>query len=175
MLQLQPFLASISFDGRYVRTDKGRLARELQKSVGDVVFNTLHDESELVSIEVKAEEENLHGNFFLETWSNRERFTPGWMLTLNADLLFYYFIRERALYVMRFQDLKRWAFGQWRGEPGHLYEYPEKAHGKRAQPNLTMGRCVPIRVIEDALRGRFQRHEIEVPEGCEDLGGRHAA
>jgi len=151
MLDLVPFLRdNIAFEGRFVVTSKGRLAPMLQKSVGDVLVNT--DAETLWSVEIKSEARTT-GNLFLETWSNSPRFTLGWMYTLNADILWYYFMDTGKLYSMSFPSLKRWAFydRNKHGVAGKLYEYREVEQKKHAQLNITCGRIVPIVDIECAI------------------------
>ncbi len=137
---LTPFIRARSNGGQFILIEKGRLALELQRQIGDAAFNAR--DGVLWTVEVKAEEENKYGNFFLETWSNRARYTMGWMVTLNSDLLLYHFLKSDELYVMNFQNLKRWAWWERR-----IYRYPEREQGKREQLNDTWGRCVPISVI----------------------------
>lgn len=130
---------------RYVLTQKGRLAVELQRSVGDALVNAT--DGRILGLEVKAEQVDRYGNLFLETWSNRERFTPGWMITLNADVLLYCFIDTRMLYAMDFQELKQWAF--WKGR---IYAFPEKRQSAYSQINDTWGRCAPIATLRSEIR-----------------------
>lgn len=141
---LQPFIARRSYNGQYVLTNKGRLAKELQKAVGDLLMNA--PDQTIYSIEVKAEREDKYGNLFLETWSNKSRFTLGWMFTLNADLLFYHFVLNDDLYIINFQSLKRWAFSD---KTPNIYTYPERPQNKYSQLNDTWGRCVPINIIRE--------------------------
>lgn len=99
------------------------------------------------SIELKAEESNKHGNFFFETWSNRESpfWTVGWLYSCKADYLFYYFVKEQVLYVISFAHLREWAFGTGNdGQQGNIYQYRERPQLKYNQKNKTWGRCVPI-------------------------------
>jgi hypothetical protein len=103
--------------------------------------------------EMKAEETAQHGNFFLETWSNRALFKPGWMLTSQCDFLCYYFLDE-GLYVIDFGALRRWAFHERR-----LYRYPERCQGKRRQRNDSWGRCVPVSVVGDEVGFKVWRFE----------------
>lgn len=142
---LRPWIRQRAFNGQYVLTSKGPLSRELQSSVGDVLYNS--DADTIYSIEVKAEEHNRHGNFFLETWSNRARFTLGWMFTLRADLLLYHFVEDDELHVLPFQRLRKWAF-----HDGRIYSFPERRQSKYDQLNDTWGRCVPIGVVRSAVR-----------------------
>lgn len=141
---LRPFIQQRSFNGQYVVTSKGPLSRELQKSVGDALYNS--DAETVWSVEIKAELENKHGNFFLETWSNRGKFTPGWMLTLNADLLLYYFIENDQLYSIPFNRLRKWSFHE-----GRIYVFPERKQSKYDQLNDTWGRCIPITTLVGEL------------------------
>ena len=144
---LKPYFAEATDDGRYVLTDKGRLAAQLQQTIGDVIMQV---NGEVVCVEVKAEESNLYQNFFLEEWSNRSRFNPGWLLKLDTDFLFYHFIESNELYVINFLRLKHWAFVERSirtGMSGRLYDFDSKPQGKREQRNDTWGRCVPVRIL----------------------------
>lgn len=154
---LRPFIQQRAFNGQYVVTSKGPLAQELQRSVGDVLYNT--DAETVYSAEIKAELEDKFGNFFLETWSNRARFTLGWMFNLKADLLLYHFLKEDALYVIPFNRLRTWAFHERR-----IYTFPEKPQSKYEQSNDTWGRCVPIDVLTRELSLKPPFHpELEKP------------
>jgi len=138
--ELLPLLEQKSFQGRFTFTNKGTLSEFLKKTAGDIIFNCKN--GRVWAIEVKTEAEKRTPNFFLETWSNLSRFTPGWMITLQSDILWYYFQREHLLYSIPFAKLKQWAFIKRR-----IYEYPEKRQNKWAQLNDTWGRCVPIEII----------------------------
>jgi hypothetical protein len=159
MEDLLPFLKDHSFEGRFVLTHQGPLSQFLQKTVGDVILNSSPDK--VWSVELKAEEDCRTGNFFLETWSNRRRFTPGWMFTLQADFLFYYFVGPKALYVVQLPRLKQWAFVQEgrSGHPGRLWDFPEKPQAKYDQPNDTWGRCVPILTLREEMG--FSAYNLE--------------
>lgn len=129
----------------FVFTHKGRLAKQLQCSVGDALAHT--KEGPISGIEFKTEV-RWTGNLFLETWSNKHWDTPGWLRTLDADLLFYLFTEKKVLYSVRFQDLKAWAYPNGSDESEAFRSYAEKRQSKRDQPNDTWGRCVPIAVLE---------------------------
>jgi hypothetical protein len=157
LLRLEPFIQEKSDGGRFVRTDKGRLAPFIQETIGDYMVNC---SDQIFSIEIKAEE-RFTGNLFLETWSNRNLddpashamrgSNPGWLLKLRSDLLFYYFLDADRLYVINTLSLKRWAFGH-KGSVAHLYEgdldgsamFREVAQSKYQQLNDTWGRLVPL-------------------------------
>lgn len=149
MEDIIPFLKTTSLNGQYVLTNKGNLAKELQKTIGDAALNA--KDGKIYCLEIKAEVENKYGNFFLETWSNRKWFNPGWMYTLRTDILLYYFCKEKDLYTIDFNKLKAWAFID-----GNIYKYPEKSQSKYTQLNDTWGRCVPISVIEESVG--FKKH-----------------
>lgn len=142
---LRPLIEQRAFNGQYVVTNKGPLSRELQRSVGDLLYNS--DKETVYCAEIKAEESNAHGNFFLETWSNRARFTLGWMFTLTTDLLLYHFIEDDLLYPLPFARLRRWAFHK-----GNIYRFDERPQTKHVQLNDTWGRCVPIPELCRALQ-----------------------
>ena len=115
----------------------------IQKTCGDFLARHRRDFAEYV--ELKAEEANLYGNLFLETWSNKSRRTPGWMLTCTADWLWYYFVNNRELYLVPFANLTEWA-------KQRMFDFPEKPQGKYAQLNDTWGRCVPISVLLNEIK-----------------------
>jgi len=157
---LEPFIHQVSLNGRYVTTDKGRLARELQKTVGDVLINTQN--GGVYAIEIKAEESRRHGNFFLETWSNLSRYTVGWLYTLNCDALLYHFLEEDELYAISMLRLKRWAFNE-----RNLCKYQQKMQSKRTQMNDTWGVCVPIQVIGEQVGFKvFRPAEMSFTADC---------
>lgn len=165
---LTPFITETH--GGFVLTTKGRLSAFLQREVGDLLFNDSH--GNVWSVELKAEQ-RFTGNLFLETWSNRnladamshaERgCTVGWLVQCKADLLFYHFLDSDSLYVFSLLALKRWAFeapsrrmrmaeagadGVRSELLGRVYDFAEKAQHKYAQMNVTCGRIVPLRVLE---------------------------
>lgn len=144
MAILRPVIQQRAWNGQYVVTAKGPLARELQKTVGDALYNS--DAETIYAVEVKAEETCRYGNFFLETWSNRRLFTAGWMFHLNTDLLLYHFLEEDLLYRIPYGRLRAWAFHE-----GRIYAFPERKQSKYAQLNDTWGRCVPIEVLAREL------------------------
>lgn len=145
MAILEPYIRTISHDGRYVWIAKGRLAKELQREYGDLFIQGR--EERLHTIELKAEQENKWGNVFLEEWSNRSRFKRGWMDSLNVDFLLYHFIDSDELLVFDFQELKKWAYCCEKGGRPALYQYPMKPQDSREQLNDTWGVCVPIASI----------------------------
>lgn len=149
---LLPMLQSKSFEGRFVFTDKGRLSKILQETVGDVVYNDRR--GSLWAVELKSEESNRWGNLFLETWSNRSKFNPGWMFKSDADMLWYYFLKEKLLYIFHFPELKKWAFVEINNNSraGRIWDFKAAQQKKRAQKNDTWGRCVPIKIITEEIR-----------------------
>jgi hypothetical protein len=148
MKELDLFLSFHSYNGRCVRLEKGPLAPALQKMVGDVLLTGKRDRR-LWGLEIKAEAEKRTPNLFLESWSNRGHHTPGWLITLQTDLLLYYFLDTKEAFLVNFHHLWQWAFvdtGQ-NGYAGRLWDFPEKPQAKYLQRNDTFGRCVPIAVL----------------------------
>jgi hypothetical protein len=166
-LQLILPLIELRSNGRMVTTSKGTMARELQRTVGDVLFN--RSDGRVYGVEVKTERQDSHGNFFFEYWSNKglaedgsPLLTHGWLHTLRTDLLFYLFYEDRRLYIMNFQKLQKWAFFE-----NKIYAYPEKRQNAYQQRNVTWGRVVPIaHVARDVgcavydCRNGFRRIEV---------------
>lgn len=188
LLLLGSFLESIG--NRYVLTGKGKLARHLQETCGDLLLNDRHDR--LWGVELKAEE-RWTGNLFLETWSNRNLEdacshsdhggNPGWLYKSRSDLLFYHFLSADALYLVNLFELKRWAFrdlskryinggaGKWSGYMnGRVYDFPETLQKKYEQRNDTWGRLVPLRVLDREMTKpprRFSVQQLTLELMCE--------
>ncbi len=47
-------------------------------------------------------------NFFLETFSNKHKWTPGCFLYSKADLYIYYDVLRENIYIFHFETLKQW-------------------------------------------------------------------
>lgn len=147
---LEGFIRSHSANGQFVVTDKGNLSKELQASVGDLLFNC--KDKKVWAVELKTETENKYGNLFIEYWSNLERYNPGWLFKLDTDLLFYYFQKEKELLVINYRKLRQWAFKTHNGKGwGRLYDFSLKVQKKHEQLNDTWGVCVPIKVVEEEV------------------------
>jgi hypothetical protein len=144
--------------------NKGPLARVLQETVGDAIFNAKDGSTR--SVEIKIEERHT-GNLFLEVWSNRNLddrvnhmrlgSNTGWLFKCVADLLFYYFLENDHLYILDLVRLKRWAFvkpGE-RGTAGRVWDFAEVPQAKRGQMNDTWGRLVPLEVLLEEVRYRL--------------------
>lgn len=99
-------------------------------------------------VEFKIEQANDHDNFYIEMWSNKARRTWGWFHYCWADWMWYYFLKERQLYIFTMTALREWARINHR-----LLDFPEKPQGKRVQRNDTWGHCVPIAVLQKELPG----------------------
>lgn len=151
---LVPFLRTVAFNGQFVLTTAGPMSRLLQETLGDVLLNR---GGKVYGIEVKTEKTNAYGNFFFETWSNKnfEPRRPGWIYTSIADMFWYYFIEQDELYTIDARKLFKWAHENPSvyvpGGVGRMYDFPEKAQSKYEQRNNTCGRCVPISVIRDEV------------------------
>lgn len=152
---LEPYLKARAFDGRFVRTAKGPLALELQRSVGDVLINS--NREAVTCIEVKAEQKYT-GNVFLERWSNRSRFTPGWFETLKTDLLWYHFLDQDIVYEFHFEKLRKWMY--WHDGRGFPISnrFPQAEQKQYEQQNDTWGYIVPLRELKAA---GLERHSFK--------------
>lgn len=141
---LEPLLERQS-GGRFVFTDKGRLAKEIQAKYGDVLMQSLKEGGALKALELKAEREKT-GNFFLELFSNGSRYKLGWMWSNEADLLLYHFLDADELYIIDMPRLKRWFwFGEtWVCKNG----VARRERGPVVTPGFSSYRCVPQRRFE---------------------------
>ena len=163
---LAPFWKEKSDNGQVVYIAKGLLAKVLQETYGDVFWNR---SARLETIELKAEEK-WTDNLFLETFSNRNLEDPasyamrginrGWLDKVRADWLFYYFLSNDTLCVMKMLPLQRWAFGVG-SKPGRIYDFPEKQQRRYDQLNDTWGRCVPVSILEQELKPPLKRMSVQ--------------
>lgn len=129
----------IVLDTNHFRDEQTRLI--LQKFCGDLIVQKPN--GQLLTFELKAEEENTYGNLFVETWSNRSQRNPGWAITSKCDCFLYHFVIERVIYGI--PDWK--AFQAWCFDEGNIYRYPERRQKKREQRNDTWGRCIPVKTL----------------------------
>lgn len=145
LLVILPWLQRMTA-GRYELYERSE--QDFQKAHGDLKIMPVGS-ARWYTVELKAEQAEKHGNFFLETFSNKnpDRPNPGWMHTSAVDFLWYYFLDDDLLYSIRRPALYRWFFGVGT-EPGVEVKYPLRAQGKREQLNLTVGRAVPIADVE---------------------------
>lgn len=156
MALLLPYLEETA-DGRVVVTNKGVLARYVQREIGDAILNDRA--GRMWSVEIKVERHHT-GNLFLEVWSNKNLADPhshaergstmGWLYHSRADLLFYYFLDTDDLYIIRLFELKRWAFGS-DDKCGRIYAFRESRQKEYDQLNDTHGRIVPVSVIAEEI------------------------
>ena len=97
-------------------------------------------------VEIKGDRWHRTGNFFFETHSNREKGTPGCLLYTHADLLFYYFVEPRILYILPMPEIRAWFMPR-------LAQFKERSTttpvGERHY--TTVGRLVPIREVLAAV------------------------
>ncbi|MBP8251464.1 MAG: hypothetical protein KAX40_03810 [Herpetosiphon sp.] len=94
-----------------------------------------------IRIEIKADRLDTTGNFFFETWSNREQGTVGCFLYTAAEYLYYYFVETGKLYILPTEKVRLW-FRQ------HMSEFVERETTTTINGGLghytTVGRLVPI-------------------------------
>jgi hypothetical protein len=162
MLVLLPYVEGRC--GVDVRPELSGAQLHLQAHFGDIVAPTQHGPK---WIEVKAEKSDVHGRLFLETWSNRKRWTVGWMFKSWCDWLWYFFVDECALYEVEMQKLRQWAFG-CNQDPGLLYRFPEREQKRYDQMNDTWGRCVPIAELSKGVESFTGPIHLAVTHQTED-------
>ena len=112
----------------------------------------------IYKVEIKADRYDRSGNFFFETHSNREHGTPGCFLYSAADLLFYYFVRSRRLYILPLRTTRAWFVPR-------RAQFRERATTTRIGGGhyTTIGRLVPIaRVLREVPQVRQLRLEMGV-------------
>jgi hypothetical protein len=148
----QHLLREMVFEGRFVRVEKGPMARDFQLTSGDYVANS--DELHAWRIEHKCEYANTHRNFFLETFSNKSRGKLGWLFTNQADFLLYHFLRSGEVFLLNLPALRVWLYSHHKpGEP-RAHRYREKQQTAYEQMNDTWGYCVSIAHVLDGIQVR---------------------
>lgn len=143
-------LRELVYDGRYVRIEKGPMAKEFQLTSGDYVWNS--DELTAWRVEHKCEYANKYGNFFLETFSNKKWGKLGWFYTNGADFLLYHFMRDGEVYLLSLSALRAWAYGQEREGTPRIHKYREKPQDRYEQLNDTWGYCVRIEDVKSGMQ-----------------------
>ncbi len=101
-------------------------------------------------IEVKGDRWHKTGNFFLETHSNKEKGTPGCFMYTQADLLFYYFVVPRTLYILPVPATRKWFQAQIDQFPDR---FPERTTTTPVENGYytTVGRLVPIKTVIEEI------------------------
>lgn len=97
-------------------------------------------------VEIKGDRKHHTGNFFFETHSNREKGTPGCFLYTEADLLFYYFVVPRSLYVLPMRATREWFLST-----SHLFREASTTTSVGRGRYTTVGRLVPINAVTRAI------------------------
>lgn len=142
---VKPYLKENFDEFVYVNTEeRSELILAFQQNFGDLIVKK---NKAIFFIDIKTEKEDKYGNLFLETWSNKKRNTPGWVVPgvgVKADFVYYIFLKQRILYILDLPKLRKWAF-----EDKNIERYPEKMQNKYDQLNDTWGRCVKI---QDLIR-----------------------
>ncbi len=148
---IRPYLDRHCEEYVYINTSKRKdLYNLIQKNAGDLIFKV---NGEIYFADLKTEQSNRYGNFFLETWSNKSRNTPGWLdpkVGIQSDYLFYIFLEQKMMYSFNFPELRRWAY-----EQNNLKRFPEKCQKKYDQLNDTWGVCVPIEKLVREVKTRI--------------------
>lgn len=102
-------------------------------------------------IEVKTDRYAHSGNYFLETISNESKNTPGCFLYTEADLVFYYFIKNKELHIMPMPDSRDWFILNMNRFKERKTSTPVENGGY-----FTVGRLVP----RDVMQKEVQNIEI---------------
>jgi hypothetical protein len=111
-------------------------------------------------VEIKGDRYYRTGNFFLETVSNKEKGTPGCFLYTQANLLFYYFIEPRVLYILPMPRTREWFLA-------NRQRFQERSTRTSVRNNFytTVGCLVPIHIVLREVPGVVKR-ELLVNGGC---------
>jgi hypothetical protein len=99
-------------------------------------------------VEVKGDRLHHTGNFFFETHSNWERGTPGCFLYTEADMVFYYFVGPRTLYILPMPQTRQWFLAN-----SHRFRERSTRTPIHDGYYTTVGRVVPISVVQAEVDG----------------------
>ena len=103
-------------------------------------------------VELKAEEVEETGNFFMETWSHKKIGRKGWFRTCKAEYLLYIFKDTGNFYKMTFDEIRDFV-------SDNTWRYREVLQQKHKQENDTWGYCIPINTLRKQLR-LFKKENI---------------
>lgn len=103
-------------------------------------------------IEIKGDRWHRTGNFFFETHSNKEKGTPGCFLYTQADLLFYYFVASKVLYILPMPACR-----EWFEHNIDRFAVRETTTPVGTDFYTTVGRLVPIKVVLSEVEGVIWR------------------
>ena len=59
------------------------------------------------SIELKVEVSNRYNNLFIESWSDKNSRTVGWFYTTSAKYLFYMFLKQKQMVIIKMEALRQ--------------------------------------------------------------------
>lgn len=80
-------------------------SKKYQERDIDLIFKTNKRKYE---VEIKGDTHGDTGNFFFETVSNTSKDSPGCFMYTEADLMFYYFLPTKVLYVLPIPRTRKW-------------------------------------------------------------------
>jgi len=94
------------------------------------------------TIEIKADRWQNTGNFFFETMSNKEKGTAGCFMYTEANVVFYYFVGPKLLYILPMPQTREWL-------EANIDRFEEKETTTPAGESFytTVGRVVPIDLV----------------------------
>lgn len=129
-------------DPRTIDVKNVEYDKEYQEKDIDLIWKFREKNGQVITrtIEIKADQQHWTKNYFLETYSNWEKRTPGCFMYTEADYLFYYFIDIKELHILSTVKVRDW-FKE------HIHEFNEKRTYTRNQNGkilyTTVGRTVP--------------------------------
>ncbi len=104
-------------------------------------------------VEIKGDRWHGTGNFFFETMSNQERGTLGCFLYTEADLLFYYFLEPRRLYILPMPATREW----FQANLPRFRQSSTTTDLGLGRSYTTVGYLVPIQAVLDEVEEVYVR------------------
>lgn len=92
------------------------------------------------------------GNFFFETYSNKEENKPGNFMYYEVDWLLYYFITPRTLYMLPMPKTRDWFVA-------NIEQFTERSTKSSNKNSTTVGRLVPIETVIKEIE-EVRKHQL---------------
>jgi len=112
----------------------------------DLLWETQKNEYQ---VEIKGDRQHETGNYFFETISNKGKNTPGCFMYSEADLLLYYFVDIKKLYILPLKETRKWFIE-------NIDQFQERETTTPCGDDdyyITVGRLVPIDTVLKSISG----------------------
>lgn len=115
-----------------------------------VVDPKSHD---VIWVELKGDNQEQYGNFFMEYVSNDKLMTPGCMLITKSKYVFYYFVNTKILYIMDTREMQAWLRDELENRSRRFRDGVTGTCNKKGDREWynTIGKRVPITILMEEI------------------------